>query len=248
MMPPERHRAKVILGATCFADAEAALQLAVSLAQQISADLHGCLVADDAILASVAVPKAQVVTYSGRRFDNVTQQSMQTAFHADARLFQQRLLSAARKASLEAAFSERRGQLSSLMTPRGDTSDLVIFGFRRAAPLPEGVVAVFGATAPDPDLLRVSAALARSRRMRLTVIADHGAFAEIKAQLAQTRSADVVLVAAPRQVDVLATLEKMRPLAVFVGDDPSNAAWVRRLIDAARCPVVVPVAAEAGVL
>ncbi|NNE51865.1 MAG: hypothetical protein HKN30_05620, partial [Sulfitobacter sp.] len=76
---PSTTRTRVVLGATCYADAAASLQVALVLAKQISADIHGCLVTDDAILASVSYPNARAVAYSGRSFHSVSEQSMRAA-------------------------------------------------------------------------------------------------------------------------------------------------------------------------
>lgn len=56
----------MILGASCYPDAEAALALALELARQMGAELHGVFVRETAVLAA-GYAHSRVVTYSGQR-------------------------------------------------------------------------------------------------------------------------------------------------------------------------------------
>ena len=236
--PP--HRARVILGATCFADAEASLQIAVVLAKQINGELYGVLVTDDAILASVSTPHARTVSYSGRSLPNVTEKSMHAAFSADARLFEKRLVGAAQSASLVSGFSEARGRLTGVLSEDAAAGDLVVFGFRRIVADGDRVVLVFGGTPPDPDLLNLGAHLSKTLRKPLTVFAAPEFETDITARLSELSVTTCDLQPFTGVGTLLIQLEMMTPAAVVVGFDISGFSSVMRLIDAARCPVVVP--------
>lgn len=233
------HRTRVILGATCYADAEASLRIAVLLAKQNRADIHGCLVEDDAILASVAYPNARAVTYSGRHFERVSAESMQAAFRADAKRFENKLAAEARQASLASGFTEVRGQLPGILRKKADAGDLLVFGFRRVRRDSGHVVLAFGDTKPDPKLLVLALDLSHALGKRLTILAAPEFQSDIYALLSQHSLKNYDLAAVSGDKALLETLERMSPSALVVGFELSGLASVMRLLEAARCPVVM---------
>lgn len=232
---------RVILGATCYADAEGGLQIAVALAQQVRADLHGYLVADDEIMASVASPKARIVTYAGARAETVTSRSMHAAFHSDARLFQDRLAKAARLASLRMRFNEARGRLANLLSENASGGDLLVFGFRQVSrpSRRHDVVIIFGSGEPDPQLLTLGVELAGAQNVRLTLFADPAWHEGLRADVKALGLFRFEMIAVKTRADVLTRLETLSPTVVFAADSQADEPEIRRLIDAARCPVVV---------
>ena len=210
-------RAQVILGATCYADAEASLRVAVVLAKQIGGDIHGCLVTDEAILASVAHPRARAVAYSGRNLSKVTSSAMHAAFRADARLFEDQLLRTARQASLGSVFSEARGQLTGVLHEKATAGDFVVFGFRRAVRDGDRIVLAAGGARPDPELLQLGVELSATLGKRLTIFAAPEFTAEVASTLSGLAEATYDILPFTGSEEMLARLDRMSPSAVVVG-------------------------------
>ena len=234
-------RAHVILGATCYADAEASLRVAVVLARQIGGEIHGCLVTDEAILASVAHPRARAVAYSGHSLTKVTSKTMHAAFRSDARLFKDRLLRAARQASLDSKFSEASGRLTGVLQDKAKAGDLIVFGFRRAIRDGDRVVLVAGDTPPDTDLLNLGVQLSATLGKRLTLFTVPEFTAEITSRLSELAVTTYDLLPFTGNEELLVELDRMSPSAVVLGLGASDHPSVMRLVDAARCPVIVRV-------
>lgn len=234
-------RAHVILGATCYADAEASLRVAVVLARQIGGEIHGCLVTDEAILASVAHPRARAVAYSGQSLTKVTSKSMHAAFRADAKLFEDQLLRTARQASLGTVFSEARGRFASVLHEKAVAGDLIVFGFRRAIRDGDRIVLVLGDDQPESGILSLGVQLSAALRKRLTLFAAPELTPEITSRLSKLAAPTYDLRPYIGNEALLSELDRMSPSAVVVGFRSSGIPSVMRLVNAARCPVVFPV-------
>ena len=113
-----RHR--VVLGATCYADAEGGLTVAIELARHAGAELHGLLVQDEASLSAVRVMRARVLSFSGEPAAEVSEQALLSAYRADARRFAERLRGAARMARLRAEFRAVEGRLWDVVQQAAD--------------------------------------------------------------------------------------------------------------------------------
>ncbi len=240
-------RAHVILGATCYADAEASLRVAVVLARQIGGEIHGCLVTDEAILASVAHPRARAVAYSGHGIAKVTSKSMQAAFRSDARLFEDQLFRAARQASLDSKFSEASGRLTGVLREKAEAGDFIVFGFRRAIRDGDRIVLVAGDKRPETELLNLGGRLSAALGKRLTILAAPEVTAEITSRLSELAVTTYDLWPFNGNEELLVELDRMSPSAVVIGLRSSDLPSVMRLVDAARCPVVVPVPSSAKI-
>lgn len=87
----------VILSATCYADAEAAMPLSVLLTREVAASLEGLLVRDEGVLWAVQRPRARVVSFSGSSVRQATDAAMRRAFRPDTRLVESALFRLARQ-------------------------------------------------------------------------------------------------------------------------------------------------------
>ena len=240
-VPSPTPRTRVVLGATCYADAAASLQVALVLAQQISGDLLGCFCADDAIIASVSYPNARAVSYSGRRFPSVSAQSMRAALHADARKFEEHLISEARRASLRAAFTRARGPLSDVLQQAPGAGDLVVFGFRRGLDGGDSIAVLCGEGRPDPQALALGAALSRRFGKTLSIFTTPAFHGDIADHLSELHVPRYDLQPYTGIDAARARLDRMSLAALVVGVELPDVAAALRLMDAARCPVVVPI-------
>ena len=219
---------RVVLGATCYADAESTLILASELARQLRAELHGLLVRDEAIFSAAGHLKAYAVSYSGQPGAAVTADAMLRAFEADARRFEHQLLTIGRRAAIGTGFSASEGRLAEALQRSAERGDLAIFGFRREVRDSGSVVLILGAGRQPPAFAEP---LAAGLGKRLVVLSEAGSGADSARPAAESRQflgPDELL----RQLDALS------PAAVIVAADSAALPAPTRLLDAARCPVV----------
>ncbi|MDW3118730.1 MAG: hypothetical protein R8G60_13845 [Roseovarius pacificus] len=180
-MNAAKRPARVLLGATCYTDAEGTMQIAVLAAREIGAELHGLLVVDESILAAASAPRARSVGFSGARIAQITAEQMQAAFRADARRFREQLLRAARGASLGAGFRQERGRLAAVLEQGAGAGDLIVYGFRRAPRDSDCVILIASATDSAPRLTALAAHLSEGLGKPLIVL--------VPAQTAEARPA-----------------------------------------------------------
>lgn len=236
---PSIKRSRVILGATCYADAEAALNIAVAVAKQIDGELHGLLVSDEAILTAVEGPQSLTISYSGTRVAIDNAEAMRQAFRADAEHFQRRLLQLARGASLGHAFSQASGRMPRAAADIAGHGDLIVYGFRRSRGSEDGVVLI-ARDEPQSRLIELAGRLASALGQPLVVFAAKDQANRIAGMLDDIGIESAQVQALASGQSVLAELELIRPAAVLIGPGGPEAASIERLIDAARCPVIVP--------
>lgn len=211
-LAPQHNR--VILCATCYLDAEAAMNLATELAHQIGAELQGVMVRDRDSLAASGGRVSAVVSYSGVRATRVTMEDMLNAFRADARRFRDQFLRQAQDAMLSAAFQEAEGRLTEVVQSTARSGDLVVLGVK---PLTQG----------GHDLV--------------VVLEEGGTVPEFAKGLAHKLNKHLVAMSLSQQEqsDPLDRLDRMSPAAVILADANSDLPSLTRIIDAARCPVIV---------
>lgn len=230
---------RVVLGATCYVDAEGALSLAVALARSMKADLHGLLVQDEAILSAANRPRAQAVSYSGLGTTGITADAMQQAFEADARRFEQMITAAARAAAVSAAFRADAGGLAEALRQTARAGDLAVFGFRRATRDSGSLVLLLGERDDAPEF---AAPLAKALGKRL-VLLRYGQQNATVAHLASHGTGPEALFANTAQT-VLRHLERLSPAAVIMTAYHPDMPPISRIIDAARCPVIFAAPAD----
>ena len=219
-------QARVILGATCYCDAEAALTIATELARHTGAELHGVLVRDEAILSITNRPFAGIVSYSGVQATEVTTDAMFRAFQADARRFEHQLLRRAKAAALQSAFREIKGRLPEAMRKTAGSGDFIIVGFKRAVRDSNDIVLVIGEGTTVPEFAE---ALAKKFRKRLVVLRPKDLKSDQQIENQPRDSPD----------GLLTRLDQMSPAAVVLAEPISGLPSLMRIVDAARCPVIL---------
>ncbi len=230
--PAFRNR-RVVLGATCYADADAALSFAVALARQVKAELHGILVRDKAILSAADRPRALAVSYSGHGTSSITAEAMQRAFVADAKRFETKLAATARASSLSAVFSATEGGLPDALHQTVLAGDLAILGFRRATRDSGSLVVLLDEGGEIPAF---AAELASTLGKRLTLLRHMPGRA--------ARHADLVYGAGPETLiadnakAMLRHLGRSSPAAIIMASHRAVVPTVFDVINAARCPVI----------
>ncbi|CUH98278.1 hypothetical protein [Leisingera aquaemixtae] len=234
-------RLRVILGASCYPDAEAALALALDLARQTGAELHGVFVRETALLAA-GYAYSRVVTYSGQRQTGLTAGALAKAFQADARRFEGLLARRAKAAALVSSFSEAEGHLQEELRRCAAAGDILISGFKPILPA-AGCIAVI--LAEGQAVPGFALRLARSARKPLVALVACAAAAQTGPAAAPAAApagppgdvAETRLCAQPEVL--LRQLEHMSPVAVIVAAPLAGLPPPARIQEAARCPLVL---------
>lgn len=222
-------RRRVVLGATCFADAEGGLHIAVELARHAGAELHGLLVREEASLSAVRVFRARTISFTGEPASEVTETALLRAYRADARCFAERLGGAARLARVAAEFQATEGRLWDAVQKAAGPGGLAVFGYRRAVGDSGSVVLVLG---QGRDVPGFAASLAAGMKKHLVILSEG----------AQPARAAGEVYHGPDEL--LQRLGALSPAAVIVAADPATLPPAARVVEAARCPVVFAAAKE----
>lgn len=230
-------RARVILGASCYTDAEAALSLAMELARHLDAELHGVFVRETAVLAA-AYAHSRVVSYSGQPETGLTAGTIAKAFQADAKRFEGLLSSRAKASALVSSFREAEGHVQEELRKGAQAGDILIFGFKpilRAA----GCIALI--LAEDRDVPEFAVRLAHKIGKPLVALIACADGAGPAAVAARREPAGDRMEArfCTRPEAILRQLEHMSPAAVIVAAPLAGLPSAARIQDAARCPVVM---------
>ena len=172
-MTTEAPRRRVLLMASCLADAAPSITLAVTAAAQLRASLEGVLAQD---------PRAEGAALVMAAGETLSPERLARAYAADARAFRQRLDHAAATAALQWAFRTDTGALPdlALRPPRPD--DAVLIAHRRLMALRGPVVVLGGADGEQTAdrALDLAIDLARALGVRSRFLPGDIALAEIE--------------------------------------------------------------------
>lgn len=234
--PPVR---RIIIGATCFIDANAAMSIAVQLASHTNGEIEGLLVEDEAILDYAASPSARVVNLKGSSIESVTQGKMLDAFRRDASAFKNLLSTMANSASVTWTFQSWRGQFMSLVDRTTNAGDMVLFGYSRAKLSPGEIIVVCDDVAPSKALIDTAIKIAKDRRLPLFLLVPSGIEETMREYLNQGNADQFHIVVVSETGEVLEYLSKRSPTVVLLAKSKLLDMGFRVLMDTARCPVVV---------
>lgn len=221
----ENHRAvrRIVLGATCYADTVPALDIAVSLAQEMGARLQGLLLEDEAILHLASFPAAKAFSFRSGKPESITKESISKAFRKDAAAFRESLQKASKRAAVEYEFEQRPGNLESVVEKDHTSPDIVLLGFQRLTPTKPKSILVINGGDKNSKLQRLADSL--SEKLGL-----------------QTRKAslDVKNNLTTKQTGmILEALGTQSYGAVLIPVELANSIGVGRLLEAGRCPLIL---------
>lgn len=162
-------RARVVLGATCYAEARSALTVGLRIASRFDGELRGLLIEEEAVLAVARRPGARIITPGGRRISGIGAESMAAAFLRDAERFERELAAAAGALPLRWSFARRAGRMAAILSEAMSAADFLILGGAPLGPEPGGVVYLAGPHT-DPELEDIAADLAGELHRPLRVI------------------------------------------------------------------------------
>lgn len=228
-------RARVILGASCYPDAEAALVLALELASQLGAELQGVFVRETTVLAA-GYAQSRVVSYSGRRETGLTAGAIAKAFQTDSRRFKGLLSARAGAAALVSSFREAEGHVQEELRRVSQAGDILIFGFKPILRVAGCIAVILAEGQGVPDY---AVRLTRKTGKPLVALIACAAGAAPDAGLAGQADSGLETRFCTLPDALLRQLEQMNPSAVIVAAAPADLPPAARIQEAARCPLIV---------
>ena len=161
---------RVIIGATCFADADAAIAMAASLAKMVEGEILGLLVEDDSILSYADLPFAKTLTFQQGTLQPVTRKTMDSAFLRDARVFERRLANAASQTAVNWSFEHKRGQMMPLLQSAASAGDFIFLGYQQTGIVRGEIIFIDFVGDDASDLLDLSKAIASEMGLGLHTV------------------------------------------------------------------------------
>jgi len=224
---------RILIGARCFADAELAIPIAVDLAKQVGASLHGVFVEDETML-DFSHTMTLIAASGAHR--TASRDAMERACLGDAMAFRRMLAGAARAARIDWAFDTGRGLLPSLLHTTARRGDLLLYGYRPPFAARYGIAIMVDGVPGNEGLIDLSVALAeRTRKPFHAIIVGEKELSALNAKTG-TSAED-----AGSLKDACNALQKLGLSAVVVAPGPDAEVTLDDILGAARAPVICAV-------
>ena len=236
MTAPIDQATGILVGASSFVDASEALRLIDRLMADLRPRLGGILVEDSETSAICALPNQRVVTASGTLALAPTHAQIRTLMEADARAFRQSLARLAEGVGAPWTFEHEMGDLIHQGLRTALSWDIFVLAYRRINAVSGKVVLVTAPSVKPSRADSLSQALAvqlSAERIEFTV--DPSSDAEPHQDSGTSRHVQTL-------EQALRGLGRINAQAVVLdlsGGLIEQADDLRRLVDAARCPVFV---------
>jgi hypothetical protein len=234
-----KRQSRVIISATCFADADAAIVLAISLAQKVKGDLYGLLVEDESILRYADLPFAKVIAFQSGTPQQVTPEAMASAFRSDARIFKAILAKSAMDASINWSFESKRGRMMPLLHSVASKGDLILLGHQQSPMLNGEIVYLDYSDADDSNFRKLANQIAREMNVPLQVISsikceNKTSFSSGNRQASGRENTTTY----HSEDQVLELLHNKSLKAAFIAVSEKNDLDIYKILEAARCPII----------
>ncbi|WP_146348179.1 hypothetical protein [Falsiphaeobacter marinintestinus] len=230
---------RIMIGAGCFADAQAAMRLADQILATLPAELGGILIEEDVMADIVQLPGQRVVTSGGSLMVPPSARQIQILADSDARAFRDKLSKIARARSAKWYFERRVGELIHGLFEASKGWDILLLGYREMHKRPGQVVVVTTASRGSARAEKLAGELAQVLETELLVLATE------ESEATPSEPSRVTMDNEPK---LLAQLSRINASAVVVdlaACPLQTENQIRQLLEAARCPVVV-LGAEQG--
>ena len=226
---------RILIGAGCFADAEAAFRLVEPIPEKLPLELSGLLVDEGFIEDFVRSPMQKVVTPGGKLKDPPTAQRARALLERDTRAFRRMLSATAEAGSVKWSFEKRSGDLIRHAFDAASEWDILLLGRRTLHRRSGQVVIVSG------DLHLSERAQKTARNLANEVTTDHVTLA-ISQNEAPEYTENALFILEKDESSLLRRLNRMNASTVVV-DLEAGHRWssdlIRQLLEAARCPLVI---------
>ncbi len=227
---------RILVGASCFADAAAALRIVARLPGGFLAGLGGVLVEESDMLATCQIPRQRVVSASGATTMAPSLSQVRALLKADARAFQQSLARTADPTGADWVFAQDKGELVGTALRAATGWDILVIGYRQVHQIPGKIVVLESAHSPQDALAEVSDRLSKhlsADRIVFSVDTEGDKMTAIQpSDTFQFESLDQALKALTRT--------NAQAVLIDLAHGPiHHLVDLARLLEFARCPLVV---------
>ena len=230
---------RIIISATCFADAGASMGIAAVIAQIVKSDLLGLLVEDESILRFADLPSASVVALESRTQQRVTPSAMDKAYQRDAIAFKIILAKVAKDASINWSFQHKRGQSMPLVKSLALKGDLILLGHQLARNARGEIVCLSYDEDNQKGLQKLAVKVAHQLQSPFHSITAMKS-AKTKRSIAAGMKEHGSLPSGDyfHEDEVLDYLGKTSLKAVFLSASVNQKIDINKIFEAARCPII----------
>lgn len=220
---------RILVGAGSYADAAAAFRLVGRLADTFRAKLGGILVEEHTV-DLCQIPNQRVVQTSGTTMLAPSLAQVRTLIEADARAFRKLLATAAQPHSAHWIFAQERGDLVDAALQAATDWDVLIIGYRQVHKM-RGKIVLLGDPSPHEGPMETIAAQLSDQlnAERVSFVIED---APDPSGGTRFDTLDEILIALSR-LSTEAVLLDLRQGPVKTQSD------LARILEAARCPVIV---------
>ncbi|MGB3243756.1 MAG: hypothetical protein WBB25_04440 [Sulfitobacter sp.] len=234
---------RILVGAGSFADAAAALRIVERLASSFCSSLGGVLVEEPDTLAACQIPHQRIVLMSGLMTSPPSLSQVRTLSMADARAFRRSLARAADPTGTNWVFGQEKGELvgTSLRAAKG--WDILVIGYRQIHNIPGKIILLTGSGSGSDEMLKTSRNLSQKFNAECIEASVQTGVHDKSGPLSSNQYGTFD--------ECLSALTRTNALAVLVDIDRGpvrNQIDLARLLEAARCPLIVFGASGTGAL
>ena len=248
MSDPDRI-SKVIVCATCYADASQIISLGSIIANWAESELAGVLVQEEDYLASFGTKTSRMMTYVGLPVEAATDQNFQSISSADAKAFETALKRSALSDLRAWTFSCSRGEVSKESLSLAQRDSIVLIGHRRLNRFASTLLLVCGIEIECTEAIRLTVSLAAKLGASITPISfdaphnEPSREAVLLQELCQAAHVHVEpLRFVPSKMAILEAVNRSTALALVTNAGTgitSTVADLQQLRMAARCPIIL---------
>ena len=220
-MENDKAAIKIVLGATCFADAKVAIDIVEKLARTLQMQIRAYLLKDDAALYASALPFARAISPSGVSLE-VSDAKMQQAYFADIGFYERALKSLAEQSKISWTLEERKGDLDGIMEAATSHEAIALFGFNQLQKPRNGIVVLAG---EDQDI-------SNFKSLAVTLSSEMNASIEVlRVETNENNRSNMI--------DLLHKLQTKSPALLIATSEIIRITGINALLDASRCPLIV---------
>ncbi len=236
---------RIVIGATCYADASSVIDIGCFLAESTKGELQAILIEEDAVYSLSARPSARVTPVGGLSLP-VTPEAMIDAFKRDAAAYEKALRESAAKRAIRWSFEKRRGEFPVVLNHDLSTGDLIVFGYQVLGRGPGEILVVDYANDLDVSLVELASNVAREMRRPLhVVLLRKSPDAAIKvsehsrSRMERLATNLTILDQQDNLAVLLDSIRRGRVATVMISAELARDIGIGQLLDAARCPLIV---------
>jgi hypothetical protein len=240
---PRAHR--IVIGATCYADASSVIEIGCFLAESTRGEIQAVLIEEDAVYGLSSLPRAQV-TLIGGSSRPVTPEAMLDAFRRDAAAYEKAIRETAAKRAVRWSFEKRRGEFPLVLDSDLSSGDLIVFGYQALQRGRGEILVVDYANDMDVSLVELASKVAREMKLPLHVVllrkSPDAAILVSEHSRGRMQRLATNLTIMDQEDNLRALLENIRrgrAATVMISASLTGDVGLSQLLDAARCPVIV---------